>query len=263
MKIFPTHSSGDITPSGISASHSHLVKMHPRQEDKLTQKFNEDLESILRIDFPNIIFLNYWNMTREMADKGKTSDGMHQLSDSNIIKIMNSLHAMRLARLGKAAFFDARPKVFKIGLNSTSAPEIAQMLGSWVVSDGMLTASNPGDSITFGYPRNMLEQGDSSAFVFLSILKRNHSMGLVEFSAFLPDGSVLNKKSFECMLWDNRTEIMASEFTEFLWRPHYWNYMDIKINFPVQKDYVYFRFSVLAFGRPENHIALSTMLLIN
>ncbi len=69
---------------------------YPDQSDARTLAFNQDLGANLAKDFPEVVFLNLWELSREFVLGNRTSDGFHSLSDSNLIKTMMLFNAMKL-----------------------------------------------------------------------------------------------------------------------------------------------------------------------
>ncbi len=55
------------------------------------------MQNYLVQHFPKVVILNYWNLSDVFVQQNRTSDGFHSLSDSNLIKSMMLLNAMKLA----------------------------------------------------------------------------------------------------------------------------------------------------------------------
>ncbi len=67
--------------------------MYKDQTDGRSSGFNHEMDTYLRASFPQVAFLNVWNLTHESLNR--TSDGFHQVSDVNLIKVMTILNTMK------------------------------------------------------------------------------------------------------------------------------------------------------------------------
>lgn len=102
MAICPWRSRHYIFYSGVPASSPGVAAIKPHQSEDKTIDFNAYIETHLRSDFPMVTVLNYWNLTNEVMQGGRTADGFHQLSDGNLIKSMVLLNAMKLMSIEHA-----------------------------------------------------------------------------------------------------------------------------------------------------------------
>ena len=83
--------------SGVPANSAAVAAKYPDQCDWCTENFNRDMDKYLSQHFPEVVFLNFWNLTHEIMLQNRTADGFHQLSDSNLIRTMMVLNVAKFA----------------------------------------------------------------------------------------------------------------------------------------------------------------------
>jgi hypothetical protein len=72
---------------------AHFVEeKYPLQASHVSHKFNHDMHRYLQEYYPYVHFVNPWNVTREAVNR--TSDGLHGLSDTNMIMVLTMLNLM-------------------------------------------------------------------------------------------------------------------------------------------------------------------------
>lgn len=96
-KNCPSKAKYFVVYSGVISNNEYVSKKYPDQSDHNTALFNYDMHNYLKAEFPHVVFLNYWNLSHTIMLQNRTSDGFHQLSDSNLIKSMMLLNAIKLA----------------------------------------------------------------------------------------------------------------------------------------------------------------------
>lgn len=86
-----------VVYSGVPMVHPSVVEKFPFESDESVLQFTRDMTHFFHDKYPYVIILDFLNLTRDANRGGRNSDGFHQLSDTNMIKMMtvfNVMHAM-------------------------------------------------------------------------------------------------------------------------------------------------------------------------
>lgn len=94
----PWHPRYIFVVSGVPANSERITAAYPDQSDGNTAFYNLNMVKRLKRWYPQVLYLNFWNLTHEAVLAHRTSDGYHQLTDTNIIKTMALLNVMKLVR---------------------------------------------------------------------------------------------------------------------------------------------------------------------
>ena len=81
-----------IVYMAADAQSRRLDGPYPVQTREKVAAFNEEIETYLRTKRPDVLVLNFWNMTRDAP----TSDGFHYLTDVNVAKVYTLLRLVEL-----------------------------------------------------------------------------------------------------------------------------------------------------------------------
>lgn len=81
-----------ILYAGSTVCSDDVVKKYPHQKRENVEEYNRDTANWLKEHYPNAESVNFYNLSAESLDR--TSDGMHSLTDVNLIKAMTVLNIM-------------------------------------------------------------------------------------------------------------------------------------------------------------------------
>lgn len=82
--------------SGVPMVHPAVTAMFPLETDERAVEFYRDMQHFFQVEYPSmtVVMLDFLNLTRDANRRGRSSDGFHQLSDVNMIKVMTLLNVM-------------------------------------------------------------------------------------------------------------------------------------------------------------------------
>ena len=81
---------------GLPAVNTILQQKYPQQNHTLIKQYHKEIEAYLMTAPIQTIFLDFFEVTREAIEDGRTSDGFHLLTDINIVKVLTVVHVMNL-----------------------------------------------------------------------------------------------------------------------------------------------------------------------
>jgi hypothetical protein len=83
-----------VAYSGATFSSDSIVTKYPWQSRASTQNFTEKILLFLKSEYPRVVIVDFFNVSYDAILNNRTSDGVHTLSDVNIIKAMTILNLM-------------------------------------------------------------------------------------------------------------------------------------------------------------------------
>ena len=76
---------------------------YPTNHPNLTLEYNRQINEFMGQNYPMATYVDFFNMTLEAVTANRTSDGLHTLTDVNLMKAMVLLNVMRLTLPERAA----------------------------------------------------------------------------------------------------------------------------------------------------------------
>jgi len=85
--------------SGATVCSDEVVKKYPHQNRANVAEFNKNMATWLKEHHPRVESVDFFNLSAESVNSGRTADGFHSLTDVNLLKavtVLNIMHRMAL-----------------------------------------------------------------------------------------------------------------------------------------------------------------------